>query len=666
MIEIPSKRFLGLTLAVIWTVMAGFGSNVYAQTTLEAGFQRDVNRYLWTSKAALNLGIGPWNLQASNSFRSDAFILFNDRLSFRNEDRLQFRARKKLPGNTMDLVLQGRGDWFSLSRVFRQETWIGLRWGNKKPYWIEPVIGLALDSRPGFGRTSSAIPVRTDIGPGVGLQFGFPMAEVSGYLIEANGQGQIEKTSPRVGKLFRTEATARRAFENTSIRTRIKAASVRRDSYQAASFLNRDDAISRPSETVESTRSDTVNVFLEVESRIASPMWITGGLDVSTNSRSVRTLRAPSDALFFDSNFNRRTVEASLAARYEKGNTRIRLAAVAGAEVERRRLDNADDLPAAQAAQKLSLLRQADNERGYLSVQQSVLASVKPWWQIQYDGSANILRHDTPQVNPDDRDELLFNAQIGSRFRVNEDLFFTVQVLGSWFHTVYIKADRSAENNVQRSLRYRPAVEWKPSRNTTVRVGSEVRATYTVDDFILPGRRPTDQAAREMRHELDVEHATKDGIRFLLNSSYSDLRLGRFLDDVFAEIPFDTLKTYSGWGRIQTSGKVQAELGVRFFIRTDFDRSASVRYTHPETGSEQSIARQGRTRIDQVGPTMAISWFMKNDAQLRIDGWAMVQRVSHTLYGELPEGLESAIQKAAARGRRTVIPNLTVTLRWIK
>ena len=57
---------------------------------------------------------------------------------------------------------------------------------------------------------------------------------------------------------------------------------------------------------------------------------------------------------------------------------------------------------------------------------------------------------------------------------------------------------------------------------------------------------------------------------------------------------------------------------------------------------------------------------MKNDAQLRIDGWAMVQRVSHTLYGELPEGLESAIQKAAARGRRTVIPNLTVTLRWIK
>ena len=38
--------------------------------------------------------------------------------------------------------------------------------------------------------------------------------------------------------------------------------------------------------------------------------------------------------------------------------------------------------------------------------------------------------------------------------------------------------------------------------------------------------------------------------------------------------------------------------------------------------------------------------------------------ISHTLYGELPDGLESAIRKAASRGKRTVIPNVTVSMRW--
>ena len=612
----------------------------------------------------MNLNAGRWNVKAKNAFRSDAYILFNDQLSFRNENRLQFRAQKPLNKSDLDLVAMGKGDWYSLSRVFRQESWLGLRFGRNKPFWIEPVVGLAIDSRPGFGQTASKAPIRTDMGPAIGLQFGMPMTDLSGYLVQVRGSVRMEKTSPRVGRLLRTEASGRRIYENTTLRTLVHAASVRRDSYQAASFLNRDDTVIRPSETVESTRSDTVNVFLEVETDLAESFWVTGGLDVSTNSRSVQTLRAPSDALFFDSNFNRKTVEATLAARYVKGDTQIRLATVAGAEVERRKLDNADNLPSAQAAQKLSLLRQADNERGYLSLQQSLLTSFKPWWQFQYDGSANILRHDTPEVNPDDRDELLFNAQVGSRFRVREDIFLTVQVLGSWFHTVYIKANRSSENNVQRSLRYRPAVEWHPGQNTSLRVGSEVRATYTVDDFLLPGRRPTDQSAREMRHEFEFEHATSDGIRIKANGSYSDLRLGRFMNDAFAEIPFDTLKTYSGWARIQTSGKIQAELGLRFFIRTDFDRSASVRYTHPETGLESRISRMGRTRIDQIGPTTAISWFVSTDAQLRLEGWAMVQRVSHILYGELPEGLESAIRRASSRGNRSVIPNITVSMRW--
>jgi len=637
---------------------------VMAQNSLESGFERDVNRYRWTVGILTQANTDAWKVSLSNQFRSDAFILFDDQLSFRDENRTRFRAGRSMGSGVSEFVLYGSADWFSLSRVFRQDTWAGFRFSPLRSLWIEPAVGLATDARPGFGMDPANIPLRTDVGPAIGLRYGLPITDFNGYLVEASGTAQIQRTNPRIGSVIRSEIRSSRTFEKTTVRTRFSGASVRRDAYQAASFLNRDDSAGRRAETVESTRSDTVTVGIDLESQVASPLWLTGSLDVSANRRKVETLRAPESALFFDSAFNRRNVEISIAARYDQASTRARVAFIAGVEVERRKLDNADDLPAAQASQKLDILRQADKERGYFALQSNLNFSPARWWDIQFDGSANILKHDTPDVNLDDRDELLYNGLVGSRFRIREGLDITVQVLGSWFHTVYLKSLRSAENSVQKSIRYRPSVQWRPSPRTRFRLSSEVRATYTVDDFLLPGRRPTDQAAREMRFDLEADHDFGDGVRALVTASLSDLQLGRFLEDVFAEIPFDTLKTYSVWARVQTGSKVQAELGMRFFIRTDYDRVATVRYQAESSGEEFSISRMGRKKIGQIGPTTAIVWPMRRNAFLRIDGWATIQRVSHKLYGDLPEGFETDIRSASKRGKRTVIPNLALTMRW--
>ncbi|MDE2997103.1 MAG: hypothetical protein OXT73_10275 [Bacteroidota bacterium] len=631
---------------------------------LEGGFERDVNRYRWTANVASRTRVGPWEVDVLNRYRSDAFLLFDDRLSFRDENRTRFSASTASGTDDPGAVIFGGADWFSLSRVFRQEVWGGYRFWPESRVWIEPAVGLSVDARPGFGASAQSAPVRTDAGPSFGVRMGVPMTDLGGYLTQVHGVAQVQRMAPRTGRVLRSLLDAERTFNRVRLRTRLAGSSVRRDAYQAASFLNRDDAVGREAETVESTRSDTMAVGLDVESQLATPLFLTVSLDVGANARQVETLRAPADALFFDSEFRRRTVEATVATRWEEARTRARLALTAGAEVERRRLTNADDLPPAQAAQKLNLLRQADNERGYLSLQGTLDSEVRSGWSVHLDASANILRHDTPDVNPDDRDELFYNAVIGSRIKIRDGLELTAQVFGSWFHTVYIKAARSAENSIQRSIRYRPGVNWRPGPRTRVRLSSEVRATYTVDDFILAGRRPTDQAAREMRYELDAEHQVRSGLRLMLTGSVSDLQLGRFLEDVFAEIPFDTLRTVSFWGRVQTGRRVQAEIGVRAFIRTDFDRAASVRYVIPESGEESRIARTGRQRIDQIGPTMAIVWPMRRNAYLRLDGWATVQTISHRLYGGLPEGREDLIRSAAAKGQRSLIPNLALTMRW--
>ena len=46
-----------------------------------------------------------------------------------------------------------------------------------------------------------------------------------------------------------------------------------------------------------------------------------------------------------------------------------------------------------------------------------------------------------------------------------------------------------------------------PAPLTRVVLTSEVRATYTTADVVLPGRVAEDQSARELRYELEAEHA---------------------------------------------------------------------------------------------------------------------------------------------------------------
>jgi len=632
------------------------------QAVFNAGFQRDVNRYRWTADTDVKARQGAWEIGLRNAFQSDAFLLFDDRVSFRDEDRFRIDAMRRGAGRT-HVAVRSRSDWFSLSRVYHQDTWVGLRHESAHGWWVEPAAGLALDARPGVRSGTGPAPVRTDAGPAAGVTFGLPASDISGYLSEITATAQFQRLSPRAGRLLRTRARSERTFDRARLSAELEASSIRRDAYQAASFLNRDDATARRAETVESTRNDTVFVTLGLQSQVTSRVGLDIRLDAGTNSRYVRTLRAPDDALVFDSNFRRRTVQFDMAGNVSVlGSGYIRMAVQAGAEVERRQLDNAADLPTAQATQKLNLLRQADNDRGFVGLSLSGLMPLTQRLRVQFDGSVNLLQHDTPEVNPDDRDELLYNGSLGIEYRVTPRLAFSTRLAGSYFHTVYLKAARSADNNEQTSIRLRPAIDWKPGDATRIRLSSEVRATYTVDDFLLPGRRPTDQSAREMRYDLDASHEVGGGLRLLVTASYSDLRLGRFLDNVFAEIPFDTLRTYSGWVRIQTSGRIQAEVGVRYFIRSDYERSATLRYTRSFDGEDAAISRSGRTRIDQIGPTTAITWPMRRGTYLRLDGWVTSQRVATRLYGDVPEDFRSDIRRAERSGQHTLIPNLSVSM----
>lgn len=612
-----------------------------------------------------------WEFAVTNRFQSDAFILFTNQLQFRDQNLLNwFVARPSAA--TVTPRFRGRTFWFGQSRVFTQTLYGGVRITPRPFAWVEPVIGAAWDQRPGAPQPDGTSPLRTDAGPALGARLYYEPPPKPTYRVRLLGDGAWQAITPRRGYHARVAGFAERLFETTRLASRLRMASVRRDTYQAVSILNRDTP---PSETIEATTSDTLEVGVDLEMPVYRRLRLTSRLDFTINNRFIRGPRASEEVLFFETDFNRRAIDAEVALLYTKQQVTARLALQGSATTEERQLANRDALPPAEAAQKINLLRQADYDEGAFGLIANLRSPIGRRAVVTFDGSSRILRHDTPEVNRDDRDEIYHNAELGAIFFLSRYLEMDVKMFGSFYHTVYLKAERSAENTKQRSLRLRPTIRWKPSPRTRIRVGTEVRATYTVDDFVLPGRRPSDQSAREIRYAAEVEHDLPSGPRLMATGSYSDLRLGRLLWGDFAEIPFDTLRTYSAWLHVQTGQRIIADVGLRIFIRTDFDRSTSVRYRRldaagnvlrDENGQVLTgrISRPGRQWIEQIGPTASIMWSMNGASMVRLDGWLNVQHIRWQLYGDLPEASADEIIRAAERGTRKVIPNLLLTVVW--
>ena len=234
---------------------------------------------------------------------------------------------------------------------------------------------------------------------------------------------------------------------------------------------------------------------------------------------------------------------------------------------------------------------------------------------------------------------------------------------GGFYHLVYLNAVRSAENHVQRTLRLQPGLTWTPVPATRLLLQGEVRAAYTVDDFVLPGRQRQDQSARELGYRLQFEQALSPRLRVHFDGSYSELRLGRLLWDRFAEIPFDTLRTYTGWLRLETqTATLRSSVGFRVFLRRDYMGSLLIAYTTAE-GAPATVNRPGQLWIVQLGPTCAIHW-QQGALSFSLEGWLMLQRLHRRLYGPLPEASADRIREAAWNGPRTRIPNLTFSLTW--
>ncbi len=652
-------------LAVIVLVTGFCGNCSMAQSSLQqkTEFAREVNRYRWSSETGWNADVGRWKVNMTNRFQSDAYLQFDNRLRFRDEDRLDIAAIRPV-GQSIDASIRGGLDWFGSGRASSQLLLLGVQMRPAATLKIETSGGIASDRRPGIVQGEQGAPLRIDTGPAVALSATLEPRETQGYQVSLYSDAMWQRISPRRIRDMALGATAARSFGLARLESGVSFSSRRRDIYQAASFLNRGQV--RDPESIEATTSDTLDVNFLVQAPVAQGLRVVAQADIRLNQRRIRTPKVPEESITFETNFARQALAGQVSLHYKQERMDAQLRAEYGATNERRVLSNREELPPSEAAQKQVLLEQADYDEGVFALSGSIRGAVMPALTVLFTGSSRIVRHDTPLVNLDDRDEVYHTGTLALSHRRSRSLRVELRLFGSYHHTVFLNAERSAENSLQRTLRLRPSMEWTPGSFTSIRLASEVRATYTTEDFVLPGRKSSDQSAREMRLESEMEHRIFADTDLGLNASFSDLRLGRLQWESFTEIPFDTLRTYSAWLRVQTGRRLRGEIGWRTFLRSDYDRAITVKYQLPNSENvptQGSITRSGKRWVIQTGPSSAVNW-IRGKTTLRLDAWVNWQRLRYRLYGQIPAADEPVIRQAARRGTRRLIPLVSLSVSW--
>jgi hypothetical protein len=135
----------------------------------------------------------------------------------------------------------------------------------------------------------------------------------------------------------------------------------------------------------------------------------------------------------------------------------------------------------------LQTLRSAELQRDNVSVRWTVFAQTA-WMLASGDSlrgeySTALLRYDTPSnVNNDDRDELAINANISYTHPFSHVLSGTLLAEMRLAHLVFIKSQRSAQNNWNRIIRLAPSFSLR-NGIVEMRPQFEVLANYTSFDF---------------------------------------------------------------------------------------------------------------------------------------------------------------------------------------
>jgi hypothetical protein len=221
--------------------------------------------------------------------------------------------------------------------------------------------------------------------------------------------------------------------------------------------------------------------------------------------------------------------------------------------------------------------------------------------------SQTLLRYDTPSdVNYDDRDELTVFANVGYGKRVSPLLSAGIFAEARLLHTVFVKAQRSAQNNWVRTVRLVPSIRYQ-SLSFTMQPEFELLANYTSFDFESQIGSVQSFSFRQLAYRDSLTVYCTPTLTIDIRPQIRYFERGEFRWDSFTEVPRDRTMEIFVRGLLITQRETSRYgLGIRYY---DLHQQPIFLGASPEF------------RLTSIAPEVLIDWQVSQNSLLRLNGW---------------------------------------------
>lgn len=616
----------------------------------ETLFSRQLDAVNWRQQSTFTASSSSFDLAVSNRFGSRFFLLNNRAQNIQNDRQTDM----SLSGWLMPAVavaVDVRSFEFTSTRTRQDVALVGTEVRPVKPLFVRTQFGIMSDARNRAADQGFIYGMKAwtdELRPGEGL-----------YLTPSLFM-EIAEIQPRRYVTTRYMADMGYRTGDVQLSASVQHGLSRREGYANSSFLN-----AAPSDYIESVRTDTTSI--RVQSRFPVTRRWSGVIEIDALNQvrmvDNRNLPNVTGAPLYNSRTLRQAVETRARLSSQGDRWRSVFGMAVGVGIRNSRLTDTEGLPADQVRRRAEILTNSNftQNRFELFTTQDIRFTRNH--DMSVFASSAILRYDTPDTNPDDRDELTLLFRTVNRIRITPAFEAAITTAGEAYHYVYLFSERSIENNWRRSIRLMPEFTWTPVSQLRWRSVFLIRANYTVEDYELVGRTKNDQSARELMMFSDLDWRFIPGWSVRMQGSRSELRIGKLIWKGFREVPIDTLITYDGTFELaRHRGGKEIAIGMRMYHKTDF----LIRATQiiPSGTGTMSRTATGLLTTAQYGPLVRILLPFGRTQEIQIRGWYQIQKSWTTLYTTYPEETRAAFLRAERTPVIRVFPNLDMTVRF--
>ena len=282
---------------------------------------------------------------------------------------------------------------------------------------------------------------------------------------------------------------------------------------------------------------------------------------------------------------------------------------------ERHRVSSEQGAPASLVERQQRSESRLENIAQRTSVASQIRARISDSDELNFAGSASILRYDTPDTtNVDERDELLVTLGFQEHHRFSSELTLTLSGDVSLSHLVYLKSVQSANNNWNRVVRFSPSVVYTPSERFRTVNQAEVMGNYTVYDFEDQGALTRSFSFRQASWLDSTSFRITQLLTFSLVGEVRVYERGILVWKEFKERPQNYFVEQTYWPQVayEPARHLRIALGYRYFGQN--------RYKYQ--GGTKILERQ----LETAGPTVSVVWDGLASQQVSVEGWNETQR----------------------------------------